>query len=36
MSSMNPETKSIEVSMTTIDRRSRTMLEEIIINYNKI
>ena len=35
MSSMNPETKSIEVSMTTIDKRSRTMVEEITINYDK-
>ena len=35
MSSMNPKTKSIEVSMTTIDKRSRTMMEEITINYDK-
>lgn len=35
MSNRNPKTKSIEVSMTTIDKRSRTMMEEITINYDK-
>jgi hypothetical protein len=35
MSNRNPKTKSIEVSMTTIDKRTRILLEEITINYDK-
>lgn len=35
MSNRNPKTKSIEVSMTIIDKRSRTMVEEMTIIYDK-
>ena len=35
MSNKNPKTKSIEVSMTTIDKRSRIIQEEITISYDK-
>ena len=35
MSNKNPKTKSIEVSMTTIDKKRRVMLEEITIIYDK-